>query len=146
MRGILALCAALLSTTVYAAPSCQSVVVQLNTRLHPGVDVAELTQILTALNATHNLPNKFVTKRDAVSMGWQRGHDLWDVPALRGKSIGGDRFSNYERQLPRGQWREADLDYHGGHRGAKRLIFSSIGQRFVSVDHYQTYIEVPACL
>jgi hypothetical protein len=124
------------------------VVVQLNARLHPGIDVVELTQILTMLNTTHNqqLPNKFVTKRAAADMGWQRGHDLWDVPALQGKSIGGDKFSNFERQLPRGKWREADLDYHGGHRGAKRLIFSTDGQRFVSVDHYQSYTEVPACL
>ena len=49
------------------------------------------------------------------------------------------------RQLPYGQWREADLDYKGGHRGAKRLIFSREGRRFVTVDHYRTFTEIPAC-
>jgi hypothetical protein len=52
------------------------------------------------------------------------GRSLWSVPALQGKSIGGDRFGNYEKQLPKGQWQEADLNYKGGKRGANRLVFS----------------------
>ena len=42
-------------------------------------------------------------------------------------------------------WREADLDYKGGRRGAKRLVFSNDGRRMVTVDHYDTFTEVPAC-
>ena len=140
------LAAAFISSVALAAP-CRDEVHKLNAELHPIIDEIELTAILNTLNATHNhrLPDKFVTKREAVADGWQRGHDIWEVPLLRGKSIGGDRFGNRERQLPAGQWREADLDYKGGHRSAKRLIFSSRGRRFVTVDHYQTYTELPAC-
>lgn len=145
MKFVIVLCAALLSTSVSAA-TCRNVAADLNARLQPHVDTLELAEILTTLNATHGLPNKFVTKREAQHSGWQRGHSLWDAPALHGKSIGGDKFSNFERQLPAGLWREADLDYKGGHRGAKRLVFSAQGKRFVTVDHYQTYTEVPTCL
>jgi len=64
---------------------------------------------------------------------------------LRGKSIGGDHFGNYERRLPRGQWQEADLDYRGKKRNAKRLVFAQAGQQYVTVDHYETFHKVPAC-
>jgi len=67
------------------------------------------------------------------------------MSALRGSSIGGDRFQNREGRLSDNQWREADLDYKGGRRGAKRLIFSQDGKRFVTVDHYRTFMEVPQC-
>jgi guanyl-specific ribonuclease Sa len=70
---------------------------------------------------------------------------LWSVSSLRGSSIGGDRFHNREGQLPDDQWREADLDYKGGRRGAKRLVFSRNGDRFVTVDHYNNFVEVPPC-
>lgn len=119
----------------------------LNQRLSPKVDEAELAGMLDALNASNNarLPDRFVAKRQAQHMGWRPGRDLWSVPALREKSIGGDRFGNREGRLLPGDWREADLDYRGGHRGAKRLLFSRDGMRRVTVDHYQTFVEVPPC-
>lgn len=133
-------------SAVYAA-SCRDVVHTLNQRLSPRVDEAELTDILKSLNASDNaqLPDKFVAKRQARQMGWRPGKDLWNVSALRGKSMGGDRFGNREGRLLPGDWREADLDYRGGHRGAKRLLFSRDGMRRVTVDHYQTFTEVPPC-
>lgn len=127
------------------ASSCREVVHELNRRLPAPVDEAELMDALIALNAGRRLPEKFVTKREAQQAGWRPGRDLWQVPALRGHSIGGDRFGNREGRLPPGDWREADLDYRGGHRGAKRLLFSRQGERRVTVDHYQTFIEVPPC-
>jgi len=80
-------------------------------------------------------------------MGWSPGKDLWASPDLRGKSIGGDRFNNREGKLPDGgrSWREADLDYNGGRRGGKRVVFSNNGRRMVTVDHYSKFVEVPAC-
>jgi guanyl-specific ribonuclease Sa len=60
--------------------------------------------------------------------------------------IGGDRFGNRERRLPeaRGRsWREADIDSTCGRRGARRLVFSSDGLIEVTVDHYETFEEVP---
>ncbi|BBP03518.1 hypothetical protein TPL01_08490 [Sulfuriferula plumbiphila] len=146
-RGLVALLGLLVFAPAVQAASCRDVVHMLNQQSSARIDEAELTQALQTLNADHNtrLPGKFVTKREALSAGWQRGHDLWEAPPLNGKSIGGDRFGNRERQLPYGQWREADLDYKGGHRGAKRLIFSREGRRFVTVDHYRTFTEIPAC-
>jgi ribonuclease T1 len=131
------------------AASCESAVQELSGTLPVKIDQAELVDILRTLNQSGNrrLPLKFVTKQEAKTAGWRPGQNLWAVSELRGKSLGGDRFGNYERKLPEGKrkWREADLDYRGGHRGPKRLIFSTDDLRLVTVDHYQTFREVPAC-
>ena len=134
------------SAKVYGE-TCERVVYELNSGLRRGIDEAELVDILRTLNRSGNrsLPPKFVTKQQARSYGWRPGRDLWSVRRLRGTSMGGDRFRNMERRLPERNWREADLGYHGGHRGAKRLIFSDDGLRYVTVDHYRRFIEVPPC-
>lgn len=131
------------------AESCREVAAQLAQSLSPPIDEAELAAILENLNATGNgsLPRQFVTKRQARALGWKPGTDLWSYPELYGKSLGGDVFQNRERKLPgKGRiWREADLDFKGGRRGPKRLIFSRDGLRYVTVDHYSTFREVPPC-
>ena len=129
------------------AESCEKVVHAVNVRLFTGIDEQELIKILHSLNRTNskNLPPNFVNKNEARSRGWKPGSDLWSVSALRGSSMGGDHFRNMEGWLPNNKWREADLDYKGGHRGSKRLIFSRDGVRYVTVDHYKTFTEVPAC-
>lgn len=129
------------------AQSCEKVVRNVNVGLSPPIDEPELIEILRNLNHTNNrkLPMKFVNKQVARSRGWKPGKDLWSVNALKGKSIGGDQFRNLEGRLPDHKWREADLDYKGGHRGGKRLVFSKNGVRFVTVDHYKTFTEVPPC-
>ena len=129
------------------AGSCETVVHELNARLSPRIDEQELVDILRTLNRANNrkLPDKFVTKEQARAAGWRPGKDLWTVPALMGSSMGGDKFKNREGRLPDRKWREADLDYKGGHRGGKRIVFSRDGERFVTVDHYRNFVEVPAC-
>ena len=55
-------------------------------------------------------------------------------------------FNNFGRQLQGGPgraYREADLDTGCGQRGAKRLIYSNDGAIFVTVDHYNTFTQVP---
>jgi hypothetical protein len=132
-----------------AAESCTDVVRELNRKLEAPIDGPELVAVLQSLNGSDNrkLPTKFVTKKQAQKLGWQPGRDLWKSLRLKGKSIGGDHFANRERRLPNDgrTWREADLDYKGGHRGAKRLVFSTDGLRRVTVDHYRTFTEIPAC-
>ncbi len=131
-----------------AAPdACEAVVREVNRSLRPGIDEEELVQALRSLGAGGKLPGKFVTKGKARRSGWSPGRDLWSVPGLRGKSIGGDRFADRERRLPRlpKDWREADLDYRGGRRGPKRLVYSPGGRRLITVDHYSTFLEVPPC-
>ena len=127
--------------------SCESVAAAVSERLPSGLDQPELIEILRTLNHTGNrkLPPKFVTKREARSWGWKPGKSLWTIDRLRGASIGGDPFRNLEGRLPEGRWREADLDYRGGRRGGKRLVFTRDGRRFVTVDNYNTFVEIPPC-
>lgn len=94
------------------------------------------------IRRTGSLPQNFITKKQAGELGWQGG-DLWKY--ARGKSIGGDRFGNFERRLPdkKGRiWRECDIEYRGGPRGAKRLIFSNDGLIFYTADHYESFERV----
>ena len=94
------------------------------------------------IRCTGALPQNFITKKQAGELGWQGG-DLWRY--ARGKSIGGDRFGNFERRLPdkKGRiWRECDIEYRGGARGAKRLIFSNDGLIFYTADHYESFERV----
>jgi hypothetical protein len=107
-------------------------------------DAEGFVAAVRAVDATGRLPARFVTKAQAEKLGWRPGQDL--CKAAPGKAIGGDRFLNRERRLPEKpgrQYREADLDYACGARGAKRLVYSPDGLRFVTVDHYRTFLEVP---
>ncbi len=131
------------------AETCEAAVKELNQSLHPKIDEQELIAIIRTLNDTNHkkLPPKFVTKSQAKKKGWKPGRNLWNYRNLGGKSIGGDIFSNREGKLPNKKriWREADLDYKGGHRGPKRIIYSDDGLKIITVDHYSTFKELPAC-
>jgi hypothetical protein len=74
----------------------------LNQQLGRAVDANEVASMLISLNKTERLPEKFVTKRQAKEAGWRPGKSLWNVPELHGKSIGGDRFGNFEKRVPDG--------------------------------------------
>ena len=90
------------------------------------------------------LPVNYITKAQAQEMGWdpEKGN-LSDV--LPGMSIGGSAFGNYEGNLPRASGRryfECDIDYDGGYRGPKRLIYSNDGLVFYTEDHYKTFEQL----
>lgn len=142
---LLALAVSLTALPAWSAPSCQTIAQNLNRQLGKRLDSQELADALATLNKSGKLPEHFVTKRMARAAGWLPGHDLWSVPALKGKAIGGDRFNNFEKQLPQDQWREADLSYHGGRRNANRLIYAESGRRYLTVDHYRQFVEIPSC-
>lgn len=126
--------------------SCERVLADFNkAQLKSQIDVAQLSEIVRSLDSRKRLPDYFITKNQARELGWSPGTNFNSVAALRGKSIGGDRFGNFERRLPQGQWQEADLDYRGKKRNAKRLVFSRNGERYVTIDHYDTFKKVPAC-
>ncbi|QDU74465.1 Ribonuclease precursor [Bremerella volcania] len=105
---------------------------------------AEEVAIVEHLIEHGTLPETFVTKNEARDLGWVASEgNLHDVAP--GKSIGGDRFMNREKELPDApgrQYFEADLNYKGGSRGAERLVYSSDGLIFVTRDHYRTFQEV----
>lgn len=82
------------------------------------------------------LPRNFITKNEARRLGWTGGPL---EPYAPGKSIGGDRFGNYERTLPNGRYRECDVDTRGRPRGAKRIVFSDDRRVYYSSDHYRTF-------
>ena len=90
------------------------------------------------------LPNNFITKSEAKELGWDnKKGNLWDV--AEGKSIGGDRFGNYEGLLPEKKGRkytECDVNYEGGYRGSERIIFSNDGLVYYTDDHYQTFTQL----
>ena len=87
------------------------------------------------------LPGNFITKNDARDLGWDNSRgNLWDVAP--GKSIGGDRFGNYEGLLPEGRYRECDVNYTGGYRGAERLIYGEDGSVWYTNDHYQSFTQL----
>jgi hypothetical protein len=107
-------------------------------------DVDAFVMTVTALRRDGRLPDRYVTKDVASRAGWKPGDDL--CRAAPGKAMGGDRFGNRERRLPAASgriWYEADLDTNCGKRGPKRLVWSSDGLYYVTVDHYQTFKRLP---
>ena len=85
------------------------------------------------------LPRNFITKSQARALGWSGGPL---EPYAPGKSIGGDRFGNYERRLPPDSYRECDIDTRGKPRGAKRIVFTPDRRVYYTDDHYKTFKEV----
>lgn len=86
------------------------------------------------------LPDNFITKKEAQSLGWSGGSL---EPYAPGKCIGGDYFGNYEGLLPERNGRdyhECDIDTLGQNsRGAKRIIYSNDGLIYYTDDHYESF-------
>lgn len=103
-------------------------------------DVASVTTYLVRFG---RLPDNYLTKREAQDLGWESSKgNLWQVAP--GMSIGGDHFGNYEGNLPKGSYQEADIEYAGGSRNAKRLVFTVKGDLYIyyTDDHYNTFTQV----
>ena len=89
------------------------------------------------------LPHNYITKSEAKTAGWdsEKGN-LGEV--CPGKSIGGDRFGNYEGDLPDKNGRkyfECDINYNenDGYRGTERIVYSNDGLIYYTGDHYKTF-------
>lgn len=108
-------------------------------------DVDGFVETVRSVRETGRLPaTRYVDKNAAAKLGWRPGVDLCRV--AKGRAIGGDRFWNREGRLPAApgrRWTEADLDFDCDRRNAKRLVFSSDRLIYVTVDHYETFREVP---
>lgn len=87
------------------------------------------------------LPQNYITKSEARKLGWKASEgNLWEV--ADGMSIGGDVFGNREGKLPKEEGRiyyECDIDYNGGKRNAKRIVYSNDGLIFYTEDHYNSF-------
>ena len=96
------------------------------------------------LHLYQKLPANYISKTKAKKAGWdaEKGN-LWDV--CPGKSIGGGTFYNDDGFLPEKSgrtWKECDIDYAGGYRGAKRICYSNDGLIFYTDDHYQSFTQL----
>ena len=90
------------------------------------------------------LPDNFITKKQAQALGWDSSYNYVSDVAP-GKSIGGDRFGNYEGLLPskKGRtWYEADCYYTKGKRNAHRILFSNDGLVYYTDDHYESFTQM----
>lgn len=103
-----------------------------------------MEEVAVYLSVYGRLPDNYMTKREAQALGWDnRAGNLGEVAP--GKSIGGDRFGNYEGTLPDAKgrtWTECDIDSDGGYRNGLRIVFSSDGLIYYSDDHYTTFTQV----
>lgn len=101
-------------------------------------------EVSAYINKYNKLPSNYITKKEAENLGWESSKgNLWDV--ANGKSIGGDKFGNREGLLPKKsgrQYYECDIDYNGGYRGAKRIIYSNDGLIYYTEDHYKTFEQL----
>ena len=94
------------------------------------------------LHVYGKLPGNFITKAQAKALGWKSG-DLWKYAP--GKSLGGDVFENREGLLPDKEgrvWYECDIDYQGGARNSKRIVWSNDGLIYYSSDHYASFTQL----
>lgn len=104
--------------------------------------ITEPQDIVDYLYEHGELPDNFITKKEAQNMGWDSSWNYVSDVAP-GKSIGGDRFGNYEGLLPDApgrKWTECDIDTLGkSSRGAKRIVFSNDGLIYYTDDHYESF-------
>ena len=98
----------------------------------------EVSEYLITYN---KLPSNFVTKSEAKKLGWVASEgNLQEV--CENCSIGGDRYYNRENKLPDKDNRlyyECDIDYKGGTRNSKRLVYSNDGLIYYTDDHYKSF-------
>ena len=101
-------------------------------------------EVAEYLHLYGHLPGNYITKSEAKKLGWVSSEgNLWEVAP--GKSIGGDSFGNREGLLPDKKGRkyyECDIDYQGGYRDSKRIIYSSDALVYYTEDHYQSFEQL----
>lgn len=90
------------------------------------------------------LPKNYITKEQAINLGWEsKKGNLSEIAP--GKLVGGDDYRNDNKKLPAAPgriWHEADLTFNGAKRSKARLLYSNDGLIFVTYTHYETYYEI----
>ena len=114
------------------------------TRISKDGSYTSMEEVSLYIYTYGDLPNNYITKSEARSLGWDSSKgNLREVAP--GKSIGGDRFDNREGKLPQKnnrQYYECDIDYTGGRRNGKRIIYSNDGAIYYTSDHYSTFRQL----
>ena len=112
-------------------------------QVEKGKAYTDKDHVAAYIHVYKTLPPNYITKGQAAKLGWKTEGPLDKVAP--GKSIGGDRFNNYEKKLPDKQgrtWRECDIDYVRGNRNAKRICFSNDGLIYYSASHYRDFVRM----
>jgi len=148
MRKLLALLVGIVFLTIVAMGCGKNITINSSDSILPqGTVQIEEKGVYTSrddvalyLHTYNKLPSNFITKQTAMKLGWTHKRTLDEVAP--GKSIGGNKFGNFEGRLPivAGRtYRECDIDYIKGSRGSKRIIFSNDGNIYYSGDHYKNF-------
>ena len=101
-------------------------------------------EVALYIHTYNKLPINYITKKQAEEQGWDSSSGKLDE-VLPGMSIGGSSFGNYESKLPKAngrQYYECDIDYEGGYRNSKRLVYSNDGLIFYTEDHYENFEQL----
>ena len=112
-------------------------------RVEPDQSYTDKDHVAAYIHIYRKLPPNYITKAEAKQLGWKDKGTLDQVDP--GKSIGGDRFGNYEKILPDApgrSWKECDIDYVRGNRNAKRICFSNDGLIYYTSSHYQDFEKI----
>lgn len=92
-----------------------------------------MEEVGTYIYTFHKLPDNYQTKSQFNKANYTEQNKL---------SVGGDVFYNREGLLPAKTGRtftECDIDYKGGARGARRIVYSSDFLIFYTNDHYSSF-------
>lgn len=122
-------------------PSNEVVETNTNQEVEYGQSYTSKEEVALYLIEFEELPPNYITKEEAYDLGWEPSkQNLWEVTDHM--SIGGDRFMNREGNLPKNTYYEADIDYQGKGRNAKRLVYTKDGTIYYTSDHYESFQEV----
>ena len=90
-----------------------------------------------------DLPDYYITRDELLSLGWEKGKS--PAKFAPGKMVTMGIYRNDDNRLPQisGRvWYEADINYYSGRRNGHRLLWSNDGLRFVTYNHYETFLEI----
>ncbi|VDH05345.1 ribonuclease domain-containing protein [Bergeyella zoohelcum] len=107
-------------------------------------DIRALTDekvIIPYIKKEGKLPHYYLTKEEAKRLGWNpaKGNICEAIP---NRAIGGNRFYNRERKLPKEKiYYEADVNVTCGYRKQDRVIYTKSGEVWLTKNHYKTFIK-----
>lgn len=112
-----------------------------NTSISENAETDQKDEVALYIHEYDHLPSNYMTKKEARKHGWEAGALSKLLP---GKSIGGDKYGNYEETLPvEDTYYECDIDTQGKtSRGKKRIVYSEDGDIWYTDDHYETFEQL----
>lgn len=112
-----------------------------NISISESAETDQKDEVAMYIHLYDHLPSNYMTKKEARKHGWEAGALSKLLP---GKSIGGDKYGNYEETLPvEDTYYECDIDTQGKtSRGKKRIVYPEDGDIWYTDDHYETFEQL----